>query len=57
MKVFRNKSRVTYTTLVLANIAGNVAKIGGKNCSSINIRINTVIAYGVQARRKPPEKY
>ena len=33
-----------------------VARIGGKDVSSTNKRIATVMAYGVQAIRKPPEK-
>ena len=48
---------ITYTTLLLANNAGIVARIGGKDRPSIKKRIETVIAYGVQARRKPPEEY
>lgn len=47
---YKNKA-ITYTTLLLANNAGIVPKIGEKNCASIKARIKTVIAYGVQARR------
>jgi hypothetical protein len=48
---------ITYTTLLFANNAVIVARIGGKDRSLIKKRIETVIAYGVQARRKPPEEH
>ncbi len=57
MKIKFSMKDITYTTLLLANNAGIVARIGGKDRPSTNIRIQAVIAYGVQARRKPPEEY
>lgn len=49
----RSVSFSTYTTLVLANIAGNVPRIGGKRWLSMQIRMRTAMAYGVHASRKP----
>jgi hypothetical protein len=48
--------RITYTTAVLAKRAGKVLMIGGKSRASVNTRIETTIAYGVQARKKPPRE-
>lgn len=44
----------TYTTLVLANMAGMVPAMGGKTFVVTQMRMRTAIAYGVQATRKPP---